>query len=103
MILIFLYYYVHYINNYIYILYVYYFYIQYMRKVVVIPWDVLYIRCPVTWCSLRQVSSLKGPIFDAFVMALLHYFQLSTEQVTLEEWFRKGKRLHMEIPTYPAW
>ena len=44
----------------------------------------------VTWCFLRQVSSLKGPIFDAFVMALLHYFQLSTEQVTLEEWFRKG-------------
>lgn len=30
---------------------------------------------------LQKVSSLKGPIFDAFVMALLHYFQLSTEQV----------------------
>ena len=31
--------------------------------------------------DLWEVSSLKGPIFDAFVMALLHYFQLSTEQV----------------------
>lgn len=35
--------------------------------------------------DLWEVSSLKGPIFDAFVMALLHYFQLSTEQVRCGE------------------
>lgn len=30
---------------------------------------------------LQKVSSLRGPIFDAFITALLHYFHLSRDQV----------------------
>ena len=57
-----------------------YYHVWYMMMIVAHIIKVKHATIRAQGISGRWVAS-RGPIFDAFVMALLHYFQLSTEQV----------------------